>query len=96
MQHPCCEYLQASNAIGMGKLTLPLMAGAQHHLLAQDVSVCTGFCAQVLGKVSDTAERTGVSAHLLISEHHKHVLELNVASSAFDSSDMPGEWYLLV
>lgn len=62
--------------IGMGELTLLLMAGGQNHLLAQDVSVCTGFCAQVLGMVSDTAERTGVSAHLLISEHHKHVLEL--------------------
>lgn len=54
----------------MDKLTLLLMAGAQNHLLVQDVSVCTEFCAQVLGMVSGIDERTGVSAHPLISEHH--------------------------
>ena len=71
----------------VNELTLLLLAGAPSHLSAQDVSVYTEFCAQVLDMVSDIDERTEFSVHHLESEHHQHVLMLNRCHvSPFSSS----------
>ena len=70
----------------VNQLTLLLMAGPQPRLLAQDVSVYTQFCAQVLDMESDIGERTEFSVHLLVSEHHQHVLMLNRCHESLLSS----------
>lgn len=44
-----------------------LTAHVPSRFLAQDVSACTGFCAQVWGTVFGTAGRIAVSAQLPIS-----------------------------
>lgn len=67
----------------MNDRTLLLLAGAQKHLLAQDVSVYTEFYAQVLDMVFDIGERTEFSVHLLVSEHDQHAIMLKCCRESF-------------
>lgn len=77
--HTCKQDISTS----VNVFTFLLLAGAQNHLLAQDVSVYTEFCAQVLDMVFDIGERTEFSVHLLVSEYDQHVMMLNCCHETF-------------
>lgn len=68
----------------MERLTFLLKLGVQNQFLAQGVSFCTGFYAQVWGTVSGIDGRTAASAQLPGSEHHRQAVMQNckVSSSA--------------